>query len=240
MSREGVTCCGRLGGPVRYAPGVGRCPLGRLISWGSEALTIFTVKGYLESVDDVRVLADAAAVEVALDPIRASILDALTEPGSAATVAAAVGSTRQKVNYHLKALEAHGLVELAEERAWGGITERFLRRSARHLVVAPDVLHRAAIDPNEVADRLSAAYLIAVNARSVSEVGAIARSAATGARLPTLTVDTVIGFGSPEDRAAFATDLQSAIAALVARYHHDDGRPHRLTVSSYPRPEEPS
>ena len=185
-------------------------------------------------------LADAAAVEVALDPIRASILDALTEPGSAATVAAAVGSTRQKVNYHLKALEAHGLVELAEERAWGGITERFVRRSARHLVVAPDVLQSAAIDPNEVADRLSAAYLIAVNARTVSEVGALASSAATGTRLPTLTVDTVIGFRSPEDRAAFATDLQSAVAELVARYHHDDGRPHRLTVSSYPRPEEPS
>jgi DNA-binding transcriptional ArsR family regulator len=192
-------------------------------------------------VDDVRVLADAAAVEMALDPIRASILDALTEPGSAATVAAAVGLTRQKVNYHLKALEAHGLVELAEERVWGGITERFVRRSARHLVVAPDVLHSAAIDPNEVADRLSAAYLIAVNARTVSEVGAIASgAAATGARVPTLTVDTVIGFRSPDDRAAFAADLQSAVAALVARYHHDDGRPHRLTVSSYPRPKEPS
>ena len=135
-------------------------------------------------------LADAAAVEAALDPIRASILDALTEPGSAATVAAAVGSTRQKVNYHLKSLEAHGLVELAEERVWGGITERFVRRSARHLVVAPDVLQSAAIDPNEVADHLSAAYLIAVNARTVSEVGAIAGSAAAGTRLPTLTVDT--------------------------------------------------
>ena len=184
-------------------------------------------------------LADAGAVEVALDPIRAAILDALTEPGSAATVAAAVGLTRQKVNYHLKALEAHGLVELAEERQWGGITERFVRRSARHLVVAPDVLQSTALDPNEVADRLSAAYLIAVNARTVSEVGAVA-SAVTGTRLPTLTVDTVIGFTSPEDRAAFATDLQSAVAALVARYHHDDGRPHRLTVSSYPRPEEPS
>ena len=190
-------------------------------------------------VDDVRVLADAAAVEAALDPIRASILDALTEPGSAATVAAAVGSTRQKVNYHLKALEAHGLVELAEKRRWGGITERFVRRSARHLVVSPDVLQSAALDPNEVADRLSAAYLIAVNARTVSEVGAIASStAATGTRLPTLTIDTVVGFRSPEDRAAFATDLQAAVAALAARYHHDDGRPHRLTVSSYPRPEE--
>jgi DNA-binding transcriptional ArsR family regulator len=191
-------------------------------------------------VDDVRVLTDAAAVEMALDPIRATILDALAEPASAVTVAAAIGSTRQKVNYHLKALEAHGLVELAEERVWGGITERLMRRSARHLVVAPDVLPSAAIDPDEVADQLSAAYLIAVNARSVSEVGAIAGTAATGTRLPTLTVDTVIGFASAEDRAAFAADLQSAVAALVARYHHDDGRPHRLAVSSYPRPKERS
>ena len=128
----------------------------------------------MSSVDDVRVLADPAAVEAALDPIRASILEALTDPGSAASIAETVGLTRQKVNYHLKALEAHGLVELAEERAWGGITERIVRRSARRLVVAPDALQRAAIDPNEVADRLSAAYLIAVNARTVSEVGAIA------------------------------------------------------------------
>ena len=195
----------------------------------------------MELVDDVRVLADAAAVEVALDPIRASILDALTEPGSATTIAAAVGLTRQKVNYHLKALEAHGLVELDEERAWGGITERVVRRSARHLVVAPDVVQGRALDPNDVTDRLSAAYLIAVNARSVSEVGAIAiTSAAAGTRLPTLTIDTVIGFASAEDRAAFAADLQSAVTALVAHYHHDDGRPHRLTISSYPRPEEPS
>lgn len=185
-------------------------------------------------------LADAAAVEVALDPIRASILDALTEPGSAATIAAAVGLTRQKVNYHLKALEAHGLVELAEERAWGGITERIVRRSARHLVVSPDVLERTATDPSEVADHLSAAYLIAVNARTVSEVGAMAGRAPDGTRLPTLTVDAVIGFRSPDDRASFAADLQAAVAELAARYHHDDGRPHRLTVSSYPRPEEPS
>ena len=104
-------------------------------------------------MDDVHVLADPAAVEVAIDPIRASILDALTEPGSAATVAAAVGLTRQKVNYHLKALEAHGLVELAEERRWGGITERFVRRSARQLVVDPDVLQHGATDPDDAADR---------------------------------------------------------------------------------------
>lgn len=185
-------------------------------------------------------LADGAAVGLALDPRRARILDALTEPGSATTVAAAVGSTRQQVNYHLKALEAHGLVEPAEERAWGGITERFVRRCARHLVVSPDVLQGPTLDPNLLADRLSAAYLIAVNARTVTEVGAIVGHAANGRNVPTLTVDAVIGFRSPEDRAAFTADLQSAVAALVAKYHHDDGRPHRLTVSSYPRPEEHS
>lgn len=201
-------------------------------------MTIFPVNAKVVFVDDVRVLTDAAAVEVALDPIRASILEALAEPGSAASVAAAVGLTRQKVNYHLRALEAHGLVEPVEERAWGGITERIVRRSARYLIVAPGALHGSPIDPTHVADRLSAAYLIAVNARAVSEVGAIAGGLPDGTRLPTLTVDTVIGFRSPEDRAAFATDLQAALAALAARYHHDDGRPHRLTVSSYPRPEE--
>jgi len=189
-------------------------------------------------VDDLHVLEDPAAVEAALDPIRAAILGSLTEPGSATTVAAAVGLTRQKVNYHLRALEARGLVEPAETRAWGGITERFVRRSARQLVVSPDVLQRPAINPNEVADRLSAAYMIAVNARTVSEVGAIARDASVGVRLPTLTIDTVIGFGSPQDRAAFSAELQSAVATLIAKYHHDDGRPHRLTVSSYPRPKE--
>lgn len=188
-------------------------------------------------MDDIRVLTEPAAIEAAIDPIRASILEALTEPGSATTVAAAVGLTRQKVNYHLKALEAHGLVELAETRSWGGITERFVRRSARHLVVSPDALPSAVLDPDEVDDRLSAAYLIAVNARTVSEVGAITRDA-PDVRLPTMTVDTVIGFASPEDRAAFAAELQFAVATLAAKYHHDDGRPHRLTVSSYPRPKE--
>jgi DNA-binding transcriptional ArsR family regulator len=189
---------------------------------------------------DIRVLDDTAAVEVALDPIRSAILDALAEPGSAASVASALGLTRQKVNYHLTMLEAHGLVEPAETRSWGGITERLVRRCARRLVVAPDLLQSEAADPDVVADRFSAAYLVAINARTVSELGAIDRDASDGVRVPTLAVDTVIGFVSPEDRAAFAAELQTAITALVAKYHHDQGRPHRLTLSSYPRPKESS
>ncbi|MDH3396286.1 MAG: helix-turn-helix domain-containing protein [Acidimicrobiia bacterium] len=138
--------------------------------------TILPVKTCDAPMDDVRVLAPAAAVEVGLGPIRASILDALAEAGSATTIAAAIGSTCQKVNYLLNALEARGLVEAAFEREWGGITERFVRRAARRFVVAPDVLHSEAIDPEEQADRLSAEYLIAVNAKAI-ELGAITAGA---------------------------------------------------------------
>lgn len=63
---------------------------------------------------DVTVIEDPAAAAVSLDPIRARLLAELAAgPASAAMLAPKVGLPRQKVNYHLKALEKHGLVELA-------------------------------------------------------------------------------------------------------------------------------
>ena len=48
------------------------------------------------------------------------LLAELAQPASASnTLAARLGLARQKVNYHLRALELHGLVELvAERRKW--------------------------------------------------------------------------------------------------------------------------
>ena len=76
---------------------------------------------------DVAVIDDPAAAEAALEPGRARLLAQLTEPRSAAMLAAAVGLPRQKVNYHLRTLERHGLVELVEERRKGNVTERLLQ-----------------------------------------------------------------------------------------------------------------
>jgi DNA-binding transcriptional ArsR family regulator len=188
---------------------------------------------------EVEVIEDPAAAVVALDPMRSRLLAELSEPGSAAAVAERVGITRQKVNYHLKALEAHGLVEVAEERKWGGITERVLRATAASYVVSPAALAETAVDPEQAADRLSARYLVALAGRVVREVGRLSRAAeAAGRRLPTMTIDTEIRFRSAEDRAAFADDLTAAILDLASRYHHDDGRPHRLVVAAHPKPEE--
>ena len=189
---------------------------------------------------DVAVIDDPAAASVALDPVRARMLAALAEPASAATLAERVGLTRQKVNYHLRTLEAHGLVELAGERRWGGLTERLLVASAAAYMVSPGALGDASVeDPDRARDRLSARYLVALAARIVREVGALTRRAGVaGKRLPTLAVDTEIGFRSAADRAAFTEELTAAVTSLAARYHDDAGRKHRLVVVSHPTPKE--
>jgi DNA-binding transcriptional ArsR family regulator len=187
---------------------------------------------------DVEVIEDPAAAVVALDPVRSRLLAELAEPASAATVAQRLGIPRQKVGYHLRALEAHGLVREVETRQWGGLTERRLVASASSYVVSPSALGPAASDPKRTVDRLSASYLIALAARVVREVSQLVRRATqTDKRLATLSIDTGIRFRSPTERAAFSQELTAAVAALVARYHDPSvpgGRAHRLVVLAHP------
>ena len=190
---------------------------------------------------DIQVIEDPAAATVALEPVRSRLLSELASPASAATLATRVGLPRQKVNYHLHALEAHGLVRLAEERRWGGLTERLLVASAASYVVSPSAMGPVAVDPDREVDRLSASYLIALGARVVREVGGLLRHAeAADKRLATLSVDTEVRFRSPTDRAAFSNELTDAIASLVAKYHDESapgGRSHRLVVMAHPLPQ---
>jgi DNA-binding transcriptional ArsR family regulator len=190
---------------------------------------------------NIQVIDDPAAATVALEPTRNRLLSELAAPASAATLASRVGLGRQKVNYHLRALEAHGLVELAEERKWGGLTERLLVATAASYVVSPRAMGPVAVDPNREVDRLSASYLIALGARVVREVGDLVRRAnEAGKRLATLAVDTEVRFKSPADRAAFSYELTEAIATLVSKYHDESasgGRAHRLVVVAHPLPQ---
>jgi len=185
---------------------------------------------------DVEVIENPAAAVVALDPVRARLLAELARPGSASTLAGRVGLTRQKVNYHLRTLESHGLVRCIEERPRRGLTERILLATAASYVVSPAALGEVATDPDRAADRLSARYLVALAARLVREVGGLARGAdRAGKRLTTLAIDTEIRFRSAAERAAFADDLTS----LVSRYHDataPDGRRHRLVIAAHPLP----
>lgn len=187
---------------------------------------------------EVAVIEDPAAAEASLDPIRATLLAALAEPGSATTLATRVGLPRQKVNYHLRALEKHGLVELVEERRKGNMTERILRATASSYVISPAALASVAPDPARSPDRLSARWLLALAARLVKDVGSLITGADKAKkRVATFAIEGEIRFANAADRAAFAEDLATAVSTLVAKYHDETaegGRDHRLIVAVHP------
>jgi DNA-binding transcriptional ArsR family regulator len=189
-------------------------------------------------VQELAVIDDPAAASASLDPVRRRLLAALAEPGSASSLAATIGLPRQKVNYHLRTLERHGLVELVELRRRGNMTERVMQASAASYVISPAALGTAAPDPARAPDRLSARWLIAVAARTVREVGEmLAGAAKAGKRVATFTLDGEVRFASAADRAAFAEELAGAVTALVGKYHDDSapgGRPHRVVVAVHP------
>ncbi len=195
---------------------------------------------------DVTVIDDPAAAEASLDPIRARLLAELAEPASASSLAPRVGLSRQKANYHLRALERHGLVELVEERRKGNCTERVLQATAASYVISPTALPGVAPDPSRAPDQRSARWLLAVAGRLVREVGELITGAgAAGQPLATLGIDSDIRFASARDRAAFAAELAGTVNRLVAKYHDESvagGRRHRFVVALHPtitNPEEP-
>jgi DNA-binding transcriptional ArsR family regulator len=187
---------------------------------------------------DLQVIGDPEAAEVSLDPVRTRLLAELTEPASAATLAARVGLPRQNVNYHLRALEDHGLVELVEERRKGNMTERVLQATAMSYVISPAALDGVQPDPSRAPDRLSARWMIALASKVVRDVAELVTGANKARkRLATFAMDGEIRFASAADRAAFAEELAATITSLVSKYHDEKapgGRDHRIIVAVHP------
>jgi DNA-binding transcriptional ArsR family regulator len=187
---------------------------------------------------DVAVIDDPAAAEASLDPMRARLLAALAEPGSATTLAARAGVSRQRLNYHLRELERHGLIELVEERRKGNCTERVLRATAASYVISPAAFAAVAPDPARSPDKVSAYWMLALAGQLVRDVGDLIAGASTaGKPVATFAIDSEIRFASAANRAAFATELGEAVGELVERYHDgeaDGGRDHRLVLALHP------
>jgi DNA-binding transcriptional ArsR family regulator len=187
---------------------------------------------------DIGVIENPAAAEASLDPVRTRLLSELAQPASASALAGRIGLPRQKINYHLRALERHGLVELVEERRKGNVTERVMRATASAYVISPAALAMVEPDPARSPDRLSAFWLLALAARLVRDVGALIVGANRAQkRVATFALDGEVRFATAADRAAFAGELSSAVTALVAKYHDEStagGRPHRIVVAIHP------
>ena len=73
---------------------------------------------------------DVDALRALSHPARVELLERLREPASAAEVARQLGQPRQRVNYHLKALDEAGLVEKVGTRRQGNFVESLYRATA--------------------------------------------------------------------------------------------------------------
>ncbi len=187
---------------------------------------------------EVAVIEDAAVAEMSLDPVRIRLLTELTSPASATMLADKLGLPRQKVNYHLRTLEAHGLVELVEERKKGNCVERVMRAVAKSYVISPAVLAAIQPDPARSPDRLSARWLLALSARLVRDTATLIGGAAKVRKsLATYALDGEVRFASAIERNAFADELTNTVSALIDKYHDENaagGRGHRLVVAVHP------
>lgn len=166
------------------------------------------------------VLDDPRRMAAVLPPLRRQILESLDQADSATGVARRLGLSRQKVNYHLRRLEAAGLVTCIGTRRRRGCTERRVRATARAIVLNPDFLGALGADPDALQDRFSSAYLMAVASRTLRDVSVLRRRAAgAGRALTTVTLQTEVAFASPADLKAFTEALMDRIASLVEQYH---------------------
>jgi DNA-binding transcriptional ArsR family regulator len=187
---------------------------------------------YLDEPDQVR---------VALSPLRRQLLQRLREPSSATQLAAALDLPRQRVNYHLRALEAAGLVELVEERQRRGCVERIVRAKPGALVVDPAVMahprdHEAQFAT--IQDQYAAEHLVGVAAATVRNVARMqAKADQTGKRLLTFTIEAEVRFAEPGDVHAFTDELAEAVRRTVARFDSAGGRPYRLVAAGHPMPD---
>jgi DNA-binding transcriptional ArsR family regulator len=192
----------------------------------------------------VRLVEEPERLRVALTPLRRRLLELLRTPASATELGAVLGLARQKVNYHVRALETAGLVRLVEERQRRGCTERILQATADSYLVDPGVMAPGPMAPDadspvRARDRFAAGHLVSTAARTVRDVSRMQQAATDeGTRLLTFTVEAEVRFAQPADVHRFADTVAQAIATAAADVVAPDGsgRPYRIVVGAHPAP----
>lgn len=75
-----------------------------------------------------------AALKVLYDPLRFAIVGQLDQPLAVKEIAERLGEPISKLYYHLKTLEEHGIIRVADERAAGSNLERLFQRTGEEFL----------------------------------------------------------------------------------------------------------
>ena len=184
------------------------------------------------------VIDQTESVAALVAPLRRQLLSQLhNEPDSATGLARKLGLPRQKINYHVRALEHAGFLEIAHEQKRRGCTERLFRPTARAYMISPDFAGELGADPAELRDQFSSSYLITLASQVVRDVVRQRKGAAEAKKkLATFALNVDVSFRTPAERTAFAEELTDCVARLAARYQDDSpgSRLYRFVIGGHP------
>jgi DNA-binding transcriptional ArsR family regulator len=183
----------------------------------------------------VAVLDDPEQVAVLAHPLRVAILDALRHADSAAGVARTIGESRQKVNYHVKALLDAGLLRAAGERRAGNFVEQLYEAIAGTFVVSPRMACGGEARAEALRAQLPLEHLVRLGERLQRDAAELLdRAAFDGESIPALAIDAEVRFPDAAARSAFVDEYLAAVKPLLKRYGVRKGDAYRVVIGVHP------
>ncbi|MBE2315463.1 helix-turn-helix transcriptional regulator [Solirubrobacter sp. CPCC 204708] len=179
---------------------------------------------------DTLYIDDVAQADALLKPKRVEILRRLAEPTTCTAIGGELGETPQAIYYHVKRLQAAGLVTLVDERRVRGIAEGIYQAVARSFWVSPDCVGRLGPERTREA-MLGLGYLLNLTEEMSRDLAQLAMGNVV---LPSFGIAGDVTL-APEDGAAFVAELQRAFGEVLTKYGGGEGHTFRLALACYPR-----
>jgi DNA-binding transcriptional ArsR family regulator len=195
---------------------------------------------------DLETISNTRRASALLHPLRLRLLSLSREPVSAAELARRLGLPRQRVNYHVRALERAGFLRPAGRQRKRNMIEQRYVATARAFVLSAGILGPVGADWRDIGDTASADYLLALTEQVRSDLEQAAGEAvAEGKPISTVSLKSQFRFENAGQRAEFASAVREAVVAVIARFSSPNrlengrpgrGRPYRLVLACYPVP----
>jgi DNA-binding transcriptional ArsR family regulator len=196
---------------------------------------------------ELETVSDPRRAALLLHPLRSRLLSLARDPVSSSELARRLGLPRQRVNYHVRALEAAGFLKPAGRQRKRNMIEQRYVVTARAFVLSPVVLGPVGADWRDIADPASAEYLLALTEQVRGDLARVQREEESEGGPATLSLKSQFRFDSPGQRAEFTRAVREAMVGVIARHTNPNrmengrpgrGRPFRLVLACYPAPPE--
>ncbi len=190
-------------------------------------------------MQDVLYIDELEQAAALLKPARLDLLQAMGEATTCTELADRLGSTPQKVHYHVKALERAGVIEKVAERKVRGVHEGIYRAKAQSYWLSPRLVGQVG-GARRARDQASLGYLISLAEEVQEDVGRLAAQQQGDEELPSLALAAQIDLKDASTRAEFMHAVREMFQTLAERFAttgDDPGSMFRLALACYPEKE---